>query len=583
MKKFIILLLLLGLLTYGCLDSIRKPASLSASVKASITGCTGAYTYSIELKDADGKGIKEGEVAAYANGVLLEKLVTDQNGRLSSTKDIPDSWCGNITFLKFVYAGDYFHKNDSKLANLTVKMPTKLQLTAPNQSINNSDFTIKIKLTDEKGAPLVLRPVFVSNGIAKNLTTMVDGTCELTTSFNQTGTKSIKASYAGDEFHLASESQTQQITVIPESCSDGTYVGECSAKSQSYFCNFQKQLLFDCSECGCASGLICNDNACITAEQLTVLLVSQLQESVVYVENSYAVGSGVIIAHKNGNTVILTNRHVVADASGISDVSITTYDQDTATAKDIHVAPYDVDLAVIYVSGTYGEVAQINNSQQVLQGQEVLALGSPGGVGTAGGLQGSVSSGIVSNFVSQESDGGYDVSFIQLTAPITHGNSGGGLFLKSNGNLIGINSLILLSSADYSQTGFGFAIDIKELDRLSPYDNWATFVPTPRCSDGTEYGYCSEVNAGYSCSNGYLVPDCQSCGCSSEYPYCATEGSDAGTCFDCNYGEPYADGTCCYGTKYTDGTCCAPGYVYATYGECCPSGTYYSGGQCWYY
>ena len=63
------------------------------------------------------------------------------------------------------------------------------------------------------------------------------------------------------------------------------------------------------------------------------------------------------------------------DALAVSDVSITTSDQKKAAAADIRIAPYDMDLAVIYVDGIYGKAASLNYSDVPFKGEDVVALG----------------------------------------------------------------------------------------------------------------------------------------------------------------------------------------------------------------
>jgi len=209
-----------------------------------------------------------------------------------------------------------------------------------------------------------------------------------------------------------------------------------------------------------------------------------------------------VLEHTLGRTVILTNRHVVSGAAGIGDVRITTSDKRTASAADILVAPYGMDFALIYVDGIYGEAAKTNYSKQYAKGQGVLALGSPLG------LQGSVSDGIISNFVQDSTDANYAYAVIQTDAAINPGNSGGGLFLKSTGELIGINTFKL---AEVGVEGLGFAIDINEFKRLQPASKWSRFVPAPRCHDGTPEGECSVARMCYRCENGSLVPSASTC------------------------------------------------------------------------
>jgi len=389
------------------------------------------------------------------------------------------------------------------------------------------------------------------------------GRAEVSVAPNSTGKQLITAEFYGTDSYIPSKSDTSEAEIKPKICSDGTVVGQCSYDKVGYMCEEDKTLALFCSTCGCPSSLVCQNNTCITQEQETQLIVSALQDEVVFVAHTTATGSGVIIQSDSSGTVILTNKHVIEDADRIGDVSIKDNNGATAHATNIRYAPNGVDLAAIYVSGIHGEPVQVENSSVLYKGQEVLALGSPLGI------QGSVSQGIISNF--QDANADYPSSLIQTDAAVNPGNSGGGLFLKDNGQLIGINTY-KLTSAQTNTEGLNFAIDIKELQKLGSFDSWPIFSPLPKCTDGTKYNQCSNSNAGLLCdTRGQLVPWCSICGCSSERPYC----SDAGYCFSCpsSY-TPYSDGGCCPGgySYFGQGECCPPGYFDAG-GACCPNGT----------
>jgi len=547
------------------LGFFKAPTALSVSAAGQGT-CGGSLAYFVELKGSDGRGVAQQEIGAYADGSLLEKLITDQNGRLSSTIQIPPAWCGKLISLTFEYPGDAFHWNSSASSPFMVKVPTTLGILAPEKTEQGVPANVSATLLNGvTGAPLPGRRVNVTDGASQAAITDPQGSALASLTFNDTGVELLRASFGGDDTYLPSESQLREVTVTPRSCADGTLTNQCS-KQVSYYCDQNERLSFNCSQCGCPQGLLCDNNSCITPEQQTAQLVAALQKSVVYVRDSFESGSGVIIGHGGGRTLILTNRHVVQDATGVSDVSIKTASNQTVTASDVRVAPHDMDLAVIYVSGSYGDAAEMNFSNKYQQGDELLALGSPEG------LQGAVSRGIVSNYVSAQTDTGYAFSLIQTDAAITHGNSGGGLFSRKTGDLIGINTAVLVSQG--SQTGFGFAIDVAELQGLPAYGSWAEFTPILRCADGTQYDACSDNNPGLFCSQGNLAPRCLSCGCPSG-SYCQSDNR----CFSCTSGYvPYKDnngmGYCCplgY-TAYIDtdgsGFCCPPGTVGSPGGHC---------------
>ncbi len=155
-------------------------------------------------------------------------------------------------------------------------------------------------------------------------------------------------------------------------------------------------------------------------------------------------GSGVIVDAKNG--YIVTNAHVVKNAS---EITITLVDDVELKAEVVGADPGS-DVAVLRVQGAQlpAEIS-LADSSKVQVGDFVIAIGNPFG------LQHTVTSGIVSALgrtgVSRE---GYE-DFIQTDAAINPGNSGGAL-VGLDGNLIGINSVILSQSG--GNIGIGFAI-----------------------------------------------------------------------------------------------------------------------------
>jgi putative serine protease PepD len=120
------------------------------------------------------------------------------------------------------------------------------------------------------------------------------------------------------------------------------------------------------------------------------------------------------------------------------------------------------DLAVLKLSGASGLTpATFGDSAGVKVGDQVVAIGSPEG------LQGTVTSGIVSALnrtvnVPGETRRSTGVSYqaIQTDASINPGNSGGPL-INSSGQVIGINSAIFSPTTGTQQAGsvgIGFAI-----------------------------------------------------------------------------------------------------------------------------
>ncbi len=187
-------------------------------------------------------------------------------------------------------------------------------------------------------------------------------------------------------------------------------------------------------------------------------IAAMVKPSVVDIRTRTGEGSGVVYSTDG---FIVTNNHVVADASG-GTVQVNFSDGKSATAKVVGTDP-KTDLAVVKVSGVSGlTAATFGDSATLRVGDTVLAIGSPLG------LEGSVTSGIVSALDRTIQEGGDQQSqsapqttdiagAIQTDAAINPGNSGGAL-VDLNGHVIGINTAIATSGQNQGNIGVGFAI-----------------------------------------------------------------------------------------------------------------------------
>jgi len=156
------------------------------------------------------------------------------------------------------------------------------------------------------------------------------------------------------------------------------------------------------------------------------------------------VGSGII--YDQGGW-ILTNRHVVVDAT---EVSVELQDG-RRMAGSVYGIDTLTDLAIVKVNATDLPAAPIGTSTDLKVGQLAIAIGSP-----LGTYSNTVTSGIVSatgRSVTVESGDRLN-NLIQTDAAINPGNSGGPL-LDAAGDVIGINTAVAQGS-----NGIGFAIPI---------------------------------------------------------------------------------------------------------------------------
>ena len=155
-------------------------------------------------------------------------------------------------------------------------------------------------------------------------------------------------------------------------------------------------------------------------------------------------GSGVIVSPEG---YILTNNHVIESAD---EIEVHLADGRQTLAKVIGTDP-DTDLAVLKIDLDRLPVVVLGDSDQLLVGDQVLAIGNPFGVGQT------VTSGIVSALGRNQLDISTFENFIQTDAAINPGNSGGAL-VDIQGNLQGINTAIYSRSG--GSMGIGFAIPV---------------------------------------------------------------------------------------------------------------------------
>jgi S1-C subfamily serine protease len=203
------------------------------------------------------------------------------------------------------------------------------------------------------------------------------------------------------------------------------------------------------------TGLHCGSTtstSSLTADSLDSLVTSVVKAvdpSVVFIQTSTGLGSGEIY---NDRGDIVTNAHVVGSATAFR---VTLSDGRQLAATLVGAYPPD-DVAVIRVTGSPAglEPATFGSSSRVQVGQMVLAIGNPLG------LQGSVTSGVVSAVGRQVSEGTATLpDAIQTSAAINPGNSGGAL-VDLEKQVIGIPTLAALTvgAAGAQAPGIGFAI-----------------------------------------------------------------------------------------------------------------------------
>jgi serine protease Do len=167
-------------------------------------------------------------------------------------------------------------------------------------------------------------------------------------------------------------------------------------------------------------------------------------------ESGTSEGTG-IIATSDGT--ILTNAHVV-NYSRTNKVQVVLHDNKTYSAK---VVGYDktADLAVLKINATGLSPAQFGSVDDMEVGDQVIAIGNPGGLSFAGSLTvGYISA--LDRSIEEHSDNG--MTYIQTDAAINPGNSGGPL-VNMFGQVVGINSNKIIATG---YEGMGFAIPVSQ-------------------------------------------------------------------------------------------------------------------------
>ena len=172
-------------------------------------------------------------------------------------------------------------------------------------------------------------------------------------------------------------------------------------------------------------------------------------------------GTGFII-DKAG--YILTNNHVVEDADVIR---VRLFGGGRTESYPAKVIGRDAltDSALIQITEMPSaplQEARFGDSEQVQQGDWVMAIGNPFGLGHT------VTVGVISATGREfPVTAGRSTHFLQTDAAINPGNSGGPL-LNVRGEVVGMNTAIFTSQAQQSNLGIGFATPINALRELVP-------------------------------------------------------------------------------------------------------------------
>ena len=179
-----------------------------------------------------------------------------------------------------------------------------------------------------------------------------------------------------------------------------------------------------------------------------------------YTQRVQGLGSGYIISPDG---YVLTNDHVAGNAK---EITVTTTDGKTYNAKLIGTDQVS-DVALLKIEGNAFPYLKLGNSDDVIIGEWVIALGNPFGLFQMNDKP-TVTVGVVSNAdvnlrAGQEGEERIYRGMIQTDAAINSGNSGGPL-LNTLGEVIGMNSVIW--TPNQGNIGLGFAIPVNRVKRI---------------------------------------------------------------------------------------------------------------------
>jgi serine protease Do len=176
-----------------------------------------------------------------------------------------------------------------------------------------------------------------------------------------------------------------------------------------------------------------------------------------------AIGAGIII---DPDGYIITNAHVVEGAQRIRVILPPAPADSPLDVQPIHAGQImdakllgthkQVDLALLKIEATNLPSVHLRNDVRVRQGELVLAIGSPEG------LRNSVTMGVISS-VARQPDPDNPMVYIQTDAALNPGNSGGPL-VDIDGNVVGINTLILSKGGGSEGLGFAIPAEIVNFD-----------------------------------------------------------------------------------------------------------------------
>lgn len=203
----------------------------------------------------------------------------------------------------------------------------------------------------------------------------------------------------------------------------------------------------------CAILLACNNNGqpksnnvALSAEEVYKQSIDKVAMVICYQDGiPYSQGSGFFI----GKNTLITNFHVVYGSDKV-ELKIAEKEDIIKGAKVIKAAP-EYDIAIIQTKQDF-KALPIDSTSNYKIGSKVYAIGNPRG------LEGTMSDGMLSG--KRESEG---IEYLQVTAPISPGNSGGPV-LNDKGQVIGVSTFTFRNGQNLN-----FAMPIRYINKCTVY------------------------------------------------------------------------------------------------------------------
>lgn len=226
----------------------------------------------------------------------------------------------------------------------------------------------------------------------------------------------------------------------------------------------------------------------LSYQELYALCIPSTVSITVYSELGVGTGTGIVMTEDG---YILTCEHVIADSSHCE---VMTWD-DKIYEAELVGADVQTDLAVLKIDAEGLTAAEFGNSDELVVGDEAIAIGDP--LGTE--LRGTMTNGIISAINRNVVVSGYSMTLLQTTAALNSGNSGGPL-INIYGQVVGVNNMKMIST-DVTVEGLGFAVPTSVIRSIVPQ-----LTADGRISRPVLGITCYSINAQAAEAEGYPCP-----------------------------------------------------------------------------